>query len=171
MRLPEGQDIQAVLTGRGLLSGSALERVRRLRSETGERIDRIAAKLGLISDRDLAHAYATLLGFPVVTANEFPAAPVAPDRVSLGFIRRARLVPLAETDTALTVAMADPLDDGAVRALEFALSKPVHRRSALPADIDAALDRLYAEGGSAIDQIYAAVGGRSSGSRADRLTP
>ncbi len=165
MHQPDGPDIQAVLARQGLLSGPALERLGRLRAETGERIDRIAAKLGLISDRDLAQAYATLLGSAVVAPDEFPADPVAPDRVGAGFVKRARLVPLAETDDALTVAMADPLDDATVRALEFALSKPVRRRIALPADIDAAQERLYGQGRSAIDQIYAAVGERDDDDR------
>ena len=40
-----GADIEAVLTSRGVLSGAALERVRRLEAESGERIDLIAAKL------------------------------------------------------------------------------------------------------------------------------
>jgi hypothetical protein len=51
-----GTDIASALTSRGLLSGPALERVRRLEAESGERIDLIAAKLGLVSDRDLAEA-------------------------------------------------------------------------------------------------------------------
>ena len=46
--------IEAVLARRGLLAGAALERVRRLEADTGERIDRIAAKLGMIADADLA---------------------------------------------------------------------------------------------------------------------
>src|SRR5690242_21872687 len=90
-------DIESVLTSRGLLSGAALERVRRLEAESGERIDLIAAKLGLVSDRDLAEAYASLLGSPVLTREEFPPEAVAPDRLRPAFLKRARLIPLAET--------------------------------------------------------------------------
>lgn len=165
MDLPGGHDIQAVLTRRGLLSAPALERVRRLEAESGDRIDRIAAKLGLVSDRDLAHAYAELLGAAIVEPSEFPAVPVAPTRIGKAFVRRTRLVPLKESDADVIVAMADPLDEAATRALAFALGKTVHRRPALPADIDAAQDRLYAEGRSAIDQIYAAVGEREDDDR------
>ena len=59
--LTDRPDIQSVLTSRGLLAGAALERVRRLQAESGERAELIAAKLGLISDRDLAAAYADFL--------------------------------------------------------------------------------------------------------------
>ncbi|MGH7212408.1 MAG: type II secretion system protein GspE, partial [Acetobacteraceae bacterium] len=65
---PAATRIEAVLAARGLLGGAALDRVRRLEAESGERIDHIAAKLGLVSERDLAHAYAAVIGSPVLTA-------------------------------------------------------------------------------------------------------
>jgi len=164
-----GADIESVLTSRGLLSGAALERVRRLEAESGERIDLIAAKLGLVSDRDLAEAYASLLGSPVLSRDQFPAEPVAPDRLSAAFLKRARLIPLAETDSAIVIGMADPLDDSSAGAVEFAVRKPVERRAAVPSDIDAVYDRLYAEGRSAIDRIYEAAGERGDTDRESDL--
>lgn len=117
-RLNGGADIRSVLTTSGLLSGAALERARRLESESGERIDLIASKLGLISDRDLAQAYATLIGSPVVVPEEFPSGPVAADRLRAAFLKRARLIPVVETEDGITVAMADPLDDAAAQAVQ-----------------------------------------------------
>ena len=99
------------------------ERARRLETESGERIDRIAAKLGLVSERDIAAADAELIGSPLVAAAEFPAEPVGPERIRRMFLKQARVILLAESEAALVVAMADPLDDEAARALEFALDK------------------------------------------------
>ena len=164
-RLTLSSSIERVLTDSGLLSGAALERAQRLEAESGERIDHIAAKLGLVSERDLAAAYAELTGSPIVTAAEFPAEPVAPDRITRTFLKQARVIPLAETETVLVVAMADPLDDIVARALEFALDKEVHRRVALPADIERGYERLYGEGGSAIERIYDAAGERADEDR------
>ena len=143
--------IEAVLAERGLISPAALERVRRVEAESGERLDRIAAKLGLVSERDMAATYAALIGTPLLSGADFPAAPVASDRVSPAFLKRNRMVPIAETDAALMVAMADPLDEQAIRALEFALDKPVERRAATPADVEAAFERLYGDGRVTID--------------------
>ena len=164
-----GTGIEAVLTSRGLLSGAALERVRRLEAESGERIDLIAAKLGLIADRDLAEAYATVLGSPLLTRDDFPAQAVARDRLQPGFLKRARIIPLAETDSAIVVAMADPLDEASVNAVEFAAGKPVERRAAVPSDLDAVYERLYAEGRSTIGQIYDAAGERDDSDRESDL--
>jgi general secretion pathway protein E len=74
-------------------------------------------------------------------------------RVSPDFLKRSRMIPVAETDAALILAMADPLDDVAARALEFAIDKPVERRAAVPADIEAAHERLYGEGRVAVDAV------------------
>jgi general secretion pathway protein E len=169
--MPEGPptvgspNIETVLADSGLLFGAALERARRLEAESGERIDRIAAKLGLVSERDLAAAYAELIGEPVVAAADFPAEPVAPERIGRTFLKQARIIPLAESEVGLVVAMADPLDDAVVRALEFAFETAVLRRVALPADIEAAYERLYGEGRSAIDRISQAAGDREDEDR------
>ena len=157
--------IERVLASRGLLSGAAIERARRLEAESGERIDHIAAKLGLVSERHLAAAYAELIGSPVLDPTDFPAEPVAAERLGRAFLKQARVIPLAESEAALIVAMADPLDDRAARALEFALDKEVRRRAALPADIEAAYERLYGEGRSAIDRISDAAGEREDDDR------
>jgi len=158
--LTDRGDVLAVLTSRGLLVGAALERVRRLGAESGERIDLIASKLGLVSDRDLAQAYAEILGQPLLRPEDFPAEPVAAERVQPPYLKRARIIPIAETATDIVAAMADPLDDSAARALEFALGKPVSRRAAVPSDIDAAHERLYSRGRSTIDEISDAAGER-----------
>jgi len=158
-------DIQAILLDRGLLTDAALERLRRLEQESGERIDLIAAKLGMVSDRDLAGAYASAVGSPLVIPEEFPDEAVATDRVRAAFVKRARVIPLAETDQVLSVAMADPLDEGTVKAMRFATGRRIERRAALPADIDAAFDRLYGEGRAAIEDIYDSVGEREDADR------
>ena len=157
--------IEAVLASRGLLSGAALERARRLAAESGERIDRIAAKLGLVSERHLAAAYSELIGSPVLIPTDFPSEAVAIERIGVAFLKHARVIPLAESEAALVLAMADPLDRQTARALEFALDKPVHPRVAVPADIEAAFERLYGEGRSAIDRIYEAAGDREDEDR------
>ncbi len=162
-------DIQSVLAARGLLSGAALERVRGLEAESGERIDLIAAKLGLVTDRDLAEAYASMLGSPVLAPADFPPDAVAPDRLRAAFLKRTRIIPIAETEATVVVAMADPLDAAARRAVAFATGKSVEPRAAVPTDIDAAHERLYGEGRSAIDAIYDAAGERDDSDRESDL--
>jgi hypothetical protein len=79
-----------------LLPSSVAERARRIQSESGGRLDLIAAKLGLISDAELAGLYATHLGEPVLPASHYPASAVAADRLRPNYFRRARLLPVEE---------------------------------------------------------------------------
>jgi general secretion pathway protein E len=148
-----------LLIARRIVSPSALDRLLRLSSESGERLDRIAVKLGLASEADLAGVYAELLGAPLLTAADFPPEPVACS-LPAPFLKHSRAIPIADAEEALTVAMADPLDEQTALALEFAVEKPVTRRAALPTDIEAAYGRLYGEAraaGQASDDLIARI--------------
>jgi general secretion pathway protein E len=112
----------------------------------------------LVSERDLAEAFSALLDIPLVTANDFPAKPVLEDRINKKFLKHARFIPLDDEPTGVGIAMADPLDDFTARAVEFVVKKPILRRVALPSDIDAAYERLYGDGQSALGQIVEHVG-------------
>lgn len=161
-------DIESILVTRGLLNDAALERLRPLEAESGERIDHIAVKLGMVSDKDLAGAYAGAVGSPLVTLEDFPAEAILTERISAAFAKRAKVIPLAEDQAVVTVAMADPLDEATVRAISFATGRDVSRRAALPADIDTAYDRLYAEGRGTVDDIYdSALGGSDAAQESD----
>jgi general secretion pathway protein E len=157
---PTAAALGALLVDRGALTAAALDRALRLQSESGERLSAVLTKLGLISERALAEAFAAVLNVPIVSAADFPDAPVIEDRISRKFLKQARAIPLEDRPNGLVLAMADPLDNEVADALRFALRKPVLRRAALPADIEAAYERLYAAG---------AAGGGSVGSAGTAL--
>ena len=143
------------------LDARSLERLKRLEAESGERSDRIAVKLGLISERDMASAYAAHLGTRVVDATELPTqCIVQTDRLTSMFARQNRVVPIAESQCEVVVAMADPLDSEVQRALGFALDKSIVCRPALPADIERALAVMYSDGASPALGLEDATEGR-----------
>src|SRR5262249_39238178 len=141
------------LLERSKIDAVSLERARRLSVESGERQEAVLIKLGLVSERDLADAFCTCLDTKLLTAAGLPTAPVLATVLTARFLRQARVVPLDDTPEHLAVAMADPLDERVVQALEFAMEKPVKRLVALPSDIDAAIDRLYGGGRSQLGEI------------------
>jgi general secretion pathway protein E len=143
----------ALLVMTGKLSDASLDRATRLAAESGEALELILTRLGLIGERELAEALATYLGLPLLAARDFPEAPILEDRLNRKFVKEARIIPLADRPEGIAMAMADPFDDGAAQAVEFAVGKPVLRHVATPSDIDAAYERLYGEGKSEIAQI------------------
>ena len=129
----------------GAIDRRTLDRARRVASETGGRLDQVLTQLGLMSDRGLAEALAELIAAPVVVASDYPDRPLFHDRLKAKFLRRARALPIAATDDRATLAMADPLDVFTRNAVAAALGRPVAVAVAIPVELEAALDRLYAE--------------------------
>ena len=135
--------LETLIAAQRLISADALARARLVQAETGERLDSVLTRLGLIPERDLADALARAAELQVIEADAFPAAPVAGDRLAPRFLRDVRAVPLAEDDGQAEVAVVNPLDAFSLRALSHAIGKPVVARVAKAGDLEAALDRLY----------------------------
>ncbi|MGC2201831.1 MAG: GspE/PulE family protein [Stellaceae bacterium] len=129
----------------GAIDRRTLDRARRVAAETGARLDQVLTQLGLISDRGLAEALAKLTAAPLVGAADYPEKPLFQDRLKPKFLRRARAMPIALSDDRATLAMADPLDVFTRNSVAAALGCPVAVAVAVPIELEAAFDRLYAE--------------------------
>ena len=133
------------LVDNGAIDRRTLDRARRVAAETRGRLDQVLTQLGLISDRGLAEAYAQLIAAPLVKIADYPDAPLFCDRLKPKFLRRARALPIAASVDRAILAMADPLDVFTRNAISAALGRPVGIAVAVPIELEAALDRLYAE--------------------------
>src|ERR1700712_3287093 len=112
---PAAEILTDILLRTGQCDARVLERGRRVAEDTGQRLEVVLLQLGLVSERGLAEAFATLLNLPIADANRYPPdQPLFADRLNARFLRNARALPVAlenrdGTDT-LILAMADPLD-------------------------------------------------------------
>jgi len=137
------QRLIAALQRRGKCTAGDLARARKLTEDSGEPLRLMLVRLGLVSERDMAAASAEVMGLDLIVADDYPDAPIAEEVLSLRFLKDARVMPLSETEQRLEVAVADPLDDFLSRAIEMATGKQVSLRVGLPAEIQAALERVY----------------------------
>src|SRR5258708_4734924 len=140
----------------GAIDRRTLERARRVASETGGRLDQVLTQLGLMSDRGLAEALAEVIAAPVGVASDYPDKPLFHDCLKAQFLRRARALPIPATDDGATLAMADPLEVFTRNAAAAARGRPGAIAVAIPVELEAALDRLYAElaeGGDADEML------------------
>ena len=136
----------AILLRQGQCDQRTLERARRVAAESDQRMDAVLIQLGLVSERDLADAYASLLSVPVTAIDRYPSVePVLPDRLSAGFLRHARAVPLSADDATVVLAAADPLDPFTRAAVAVATGRSVRLEVAVPIELETALNRLYPE--------------------------
>jgi general secretion pathway protein E len=160
------QALGELLVEQGKLDAAGLTRALRLAEASQQRCHSLLVKLGLVPERDVAAALAQLLQLPLAGPADFPDVPVHGDRVSVNFLKQAHVLPLAETEDGLAVAMADPLDRYTVGAMQLFAGKPVQTWIAAPGDVEAAIERLYGRGGS-IGEIVQAVDPANFGAEDD----
>jgi len=132
------------LVDSGAIDRRSLDRARRVAAETAGRLDHVLTQLGLVSERGLAEALAQLIRAPLVGPADYPDAPLFVDRLKVKFLRQVRAMPIAAAEDRATLAMADPLDIFARDAVAAALGYPVRVAVAVPIELEAAFDRLYA---------------------------
>lgn len=141
--------IAAVLEQRALLSREALSRARLVQQESGERIESVVTRLGLMSEQSLCEHLSDASGMPMAPA-ELLREPVALDQpIAAEFLRDIRAVPIAVDDERVCVAVVDPFDPFIENAFRFMFKRRVDQLIARASDIEAAIERLCHEGAEA----------------------
>ena len=146
-----------ILIERGKLDAAGLERALRLQQESGEKLGVLLVSLGVVAQRDVSEALALQLGLPLIEAAGYPELPILEERVSARFLRDSHALPLTEDEHELALAMADPTDTYTMNAFEMVTGRKVRPLVAIPNELDAALERLYGAGKSALGQILGDV--------------
>ncbi|MDE2209619.1 MAG: type II secretion system ATPase GspE [Betaproteobacteria bacterium] len=146
-----------ILVERGKLDQANLDRALRLQGESGEKIGALLVTLGLCAQRDVTEALATQLGLPLVEPGGYPEFPILEESVSARFLREAHALPLREDEVEVALAMADPTDAYTIGAFEMVTGRSVRPMVAIPTELDAALERLYGAGKSAVGQLIGDV--------------
>jgi general secretion pathway protein E len=153
----------AWLVARGRLKDSDLGRARRLHEESTEgTLTTLMARLGLVSERDLAEAWAELLQVPLLAARDAPELPPAELELSLRFLKQQHVVPVQEGSDGLALLVADPADPYPLHAVELAAGRPVALRVGLRSEIDGLIERYYGSGRSAMGTIVENLDGSAA---------
>lgn len=148
-------DLDALAAQLGL-SPELQARIRRGATEADQSWVVVASALGLVDDRAVARALAARYGLPCLSRIDASSPPEGVKLPALQFLRVRKIVPFGLSAGQVDVAVADPADTGAVRALTTVTGAPARLHVASLSDIDATLDRL-AGGGDA--EGFASIGG------------
>jgi general secretion pathway protein E len=141
--------IAAVLEERALLSREALSRARLVQQESGERIESVVTRLGLMSEQSLCEHLADASGMPMAPAELLREPVVLEQPIAAEFLRDIRAVPVALDDERVCVAVVDPFDHFIESAFRFMFKRRVDQCIARASDIEAAIERLCHEGSEA----------------------
>ncbi len=146
--------VAAHLTARGRLKEIDVQRARRVLEESNESsFVGLMTRLGMLSERDVAEAYAEVLQLPLLSSKECPDAPPANIQVTTKFLKQHHVVPISETETEFGLLIADPQDEYAINAMQLASSKVASVKIGIRSEIDDLIERYYGAGRSAMGTI------------------
>ncbi len=166
---PARKRIGELLVERSNLDQKIIERALKLQAENGERLGQLLVQLGMISERDLSQVLGQQLELSVLGPEDYPQALVLDTALTPEFLRSAQAVPVSLTEDDVQVAMADPLDQYTIDALEMALGRQVISVVGTSTDIESAIQHLYGEGAGQMEQIVEGYQGAEDAQEADDI--
>ncbi|MGI8665453.1 MAG: GspE/PulE family protein [Jatrophihabitans sp.] len=110
----------------------------------------------IVTEFQLASAVAEAYGVEAVELANFPVDPSAMSRIPLTLARRHRMLPIAVSDTTITVAVGDPGDVLALDDIRAATGLVVRPLVATKDDLDRLLDR-YVRDSTDLDEAAAQI--------------
>lgn len=125
------------------LDRQSLDRAAQVAARSGEKIDVVLNKLGLVSDEIFVEVWSEVTGVPPFSG---PVSEQSIDTsgLSLQFIERSGSIPLQREGDGLTLGVTDPLDEFSPRAIGAKLKSDVQRVVISPAALVSLLRRLPA---------------------------
>jgi len=136
-------ELVGVLVGMGLVTPDRVEQVQGEAHISGQELVEALVQRGFIRPADVLKAKAAQYGTSLVQLEGLSLPEEVIRAVPAHIARRFRVVPMRLHEGALTVAVADPSDIGAIDALQYLLRREVEVCVAAPEEIEAALKRYY----------------------------
>ena len=133
------------LVAAGLLSDRDLERARLAKREMGCMLGEALVRLGLVAESNVVKYLGEELDIPIAEKGGYPDEPVIIEGLPEHFLLNNNAVPLALTESTITLAALKPQDDFVRKALHLATGKKIELHLGMAADIEAALE-LYVRG-------------------------
>jgi general secretion pathway protein E len=140
-----------------LVSPAQHDRLESLQAESEITWIEAMRSLGTLGDTELAAALSDCTGRPLALDDAFEFVDIEGRSVSLKFLKASAVCPIAETESEIQIAFADPLDTFAPQALSRAFAKPVVVHVATLSQIEKMIERFYESSSSAMSDIVEAI--------------
>jgi general secretion pathway protein E len=121
-------DFLDFLQERRLLTSEAVKRARNAHASIDHPADTVLIELGLMREADLARYLSQFLRLPEVHLGEAGLDRDLVEQVGIGFLEANQVLPLALTDAAVVVALADPFSRAAADVLGYQFDRPAEIR-------------------------------------------
>ncbi|KGE67802.1 type II secretion system ATPase GspE [Pseudomonas sp. IPO3749] len=150
MQIPHPEQVCAWLMQHAGLKTVDLERARRLSTDD---LLSLLTRLGLVSEVELARAWAALLGAPLLLAEAAPPLLDPLPALTERFMRHYQVVPMGWSQGGLRVMAANPAQLYPFQALAYACQVPVWLAIGPRNEVDTLIERYYGQGRSAMGTL------------------
>ena len=150
---PALRAIVSALRSRGM-SDETLQRALTTAELTSRPLRTVLVDDQIVTEFQLASAIAEAYGVEAVELSSFPVEPNAMSRIPLTLARRTRVLPIAVSETTITVAVTDPGDVLALDDIRAATGLVVRPMVVTKEDLDRLLDR-YVRASTDLDEAAA----------------
>lgn len=125
-----------------------------LQKKKGVSLDKALIEAGLVQEQDLLMLLVRELNVPFINLTKYKLDPVLKEIVSERLARLYNIIPLSNTETSVTVAMADPLNVFVVDDLKNVTGKDINIVLSTSVGIQRAIDLFYGlEGAASVNEI------------------
>ena len=132
-----------VLVERGVIGPNELEKALAYQKEHGGLIGQVLIQLGLATEEKVAMALTAQYGFPYLPLANYEIDSDLTALIPEEAARRHCLIAIDRIGNALTLAMADPSNLEAIKAMELLTKCVVQAFVSTPSDITAAINKYY----------------------------
>ena len=154
MHIPHTEQVCAWLMQHAGLKTVDLERARRLSQESDDtELLGLLTRLGLVSEVELARAWADLLGAPLLLADAAPPLLDPLPALTERFMRHHQVVPVGWSQGGLRVLAANPALVYPFQAMAYACGVPVWLAVCPRNEVDTLIERYYGQGRSAMGTL------------------
>ncbi|WNJ83520.1 type II secretion system ATPase GspE [Pseudomonas canadensis] len=150
MQIPHTEQVCAWLMQHAGLKTVDLERARRLSTDD---LLSLLTRLGLVSEVELARAWAALLDAPLLLADAAPPLLDPLPALTERFMRHYQVVPMGWHQNGLRVLAANPAQRYPFQALAYACQVPVWLAIGPRNEVDTLIERYYGQGRSAMGTL------------------
>jgi general secretion pathway protein E len=149
--------VGAILVERGVITRDQLDAAVREQQTTGERIDRVLTRQGVVSSRQVLEAVADQLHLPVVDLSALRVEPETLAALPAKLVFKQRCVPILKENGTLTVATSDPLELTSLDELRLITNASIELVLADEDELNRFIRTHFGVGGDTLDEMSAGM--------------
>ncbi len=160
--------IGTILIERGLIDSEQLNRAIEEQNRTGERLDHVLVRLGLVSSAAVLEVIGQQFALPIVDLDSIDVAAEVLELLPPKLVFKQRCVPIGQTDGTLRVATCDPFELTAFDELRLLTGMDIELVLADERDIRKFIRTHYGVAGDTLDELAGGTDTLKTGISADQ---